>query len=321
MCKVDVFIPVYNAEFFLTETIESVLLQTYTNWRIIILDDCSTDKSYDIALEYAKKHKKIYVYRNDYNLGMLNNWNKGIGLCNSDFFVKLDADDVWEPTMLEKATKILDENSDVGLVFSKFVNIDEESVEIPDTVLALPDFAANRSFSCVPIVLEGPDKMLSYPILYQGLSVMRRDIFNKIGTYTLLLTTATQASTDTEFYFRLGCHYQIYCIDEVLYKYRMHKNSISNLDKFKDLAALKIYETKVSIIRYYLKQNKLMKSEGSFFLKKVDFDYNLHLIYRNRVDEKYIKMTRLLLKNLINHPFYLIMLYLGRLRNKVVKTT
>lgn len=319
--KVNVFIPVYNADFFLAEAIESVLNQTYKDWELLILDDCSLDKSYDIALGYSVKYNNIKVVKNERNLGMMSNWNKGIELCQLEYFVKLDADDIWEPTMLEKATHILDKNSDVGLVFSKYININERGVEILGSDIALPKFAANSSFSCVPLVLEGPDKMLSYPILCQGLSVMRREIFNRIGKYCFLLTGATQASTDTEFYFRLGCHYNVFCIDEVLYKYRIHKNSISNIDKLNNLSALKIYEIKVSIINYYLKQGRLLKSKAIPYLKKVDFDYNLYLTYRSRVDKKHIKMLSYLLKNFTNHPLQLLMFYLGRFKNKIIKTT
>lgn len=313
MSKVDVLIPVYNAESFLVNTIESVLRQTYTDWQLLILDDCSTDNSYQIALQYAQKFEKISVYKNDANIGMLNNWNKGIDLCHSDYFVKLDADDIWEPTMLEKATKILNEKSEVGLVFSRYININENGDEIPGTDLSFPDFATNCSFSCIPIVLEGPDKMLSYPILLQGLSVMRREIFNKIGKYSFLLSKATQASTDTEFYFRLGCHYQIFCIDEVLYKYRIHISSISNLDRSNDISSLKVYELKTSIVKYYVQQNKITLEKSKYFYKKIVFDYKTYLVYRYRVNRDYCKMIKCLFENFCSFPKLFLIFYFVRI--------
>lgn len=61
---VSIITPNYNCERFISQTIESVLAQTYKNWEMLIVDDCSTDKSYEIACEYAKKDSRIKVFRN-----------------------------------------------------------------------------------------------------------------------------------------------------------------------------------------------------------------------------------------------------------------
>lgn len=313
MKKVSVFIPVFNAEPFLAATIESVIHQTFTNWELVIVDDCSTDKSYEIALAYAKANQQITVIRNEENLGMLNNWNKGIGLCKSEYFVKLDADDIWHPGMLEKAEHILNQNPAVGLVFSNFVKIDQNGKEIEGSVLPLPEFAKNKAFSCIPLVKEGPDKMLSYNILKQGLSVMRRNIFDHIGKYKFLLTPETQAATDTEFYYRLGCHYKIYCIDEVLYQYRVHESSISYMDQQRALGQKKLFEIKHCIINYYAEKNVITKDQARKFLKRIKYDYNLFLTAYLRQRGHFIKMSAVLIANLINHPKRVLQFYLEKL--------
>jgi glycosyltransferase involved in cell wall biosynthesis len=312
MAKVNVFIPIFNAESFLAETIESVLKQSYQDWELILLDDCSTDNSYSIAFKFSQINSKIKVFKNESNLGMMLNWNKGIELCVSEYFVKLDADDIWHSEMLEKAVFILDNSNDVGLVFSRYINISELGVDIKGTDVPLPIFAANQSFSCVTLVNEGPDKMLSYPILRQGLSVMRRAIFDEIGKYKYLLTPVTQASTDVEFYFRLGAHYKIYVIDEVLYKYRIHEKSISNIDEKNELSALKLFEIKMAIINYYKESDFLSHDLFLKFKQKITFDYNLHLtaVYRKKND--YIKMIKPFFSNFINSPIVWCKFYLGR---------
>ncbi|NJL12530.1 MAG: glycosyltransferase family 2 protein [Microscillaceae bacterium] len=240
--KVSIFIPLYNAEKYISQTIESVLNQTFKDWELIVLDDCSTDNSYEIAKAFEAKDSRIQVKKNTQNLGMMGNWNEGIKYCKAEYFVKLDADDLWHPEILEKSLEILEKIPEVGLVFTKYINIDENGVPIRDSEIALPVFAQNKPFSCVPLVQSGVDKMLSYSILRQGLSVMRRKIFDEIGVYRHLLTPETQASTDTEFYFRVGCHYQIYCINHCFYYYRIHTKSISSIDKNQGLQERKMFE-------------------------------------------------------------------------------
>ncbi len=254
MPNVSILIPAFNASNYIAAAIDSVLFQTYTDWELIVLDDCSSDETFTIAEAYAQRDKRIQVLRNDENLGMLGNWNKGITLCSGPIFIKLDADDKWDSQMLSKSVEVLEKYPEVGLVFSRYCNIDTSDSVIPGSDIQLPDFARNKPFSCVPLVKKGPDEMLSYSILRQGLSVMRRSVFEKVGNYRYLLTKKTQAATDTEFYFRVGAHYSIYCIDEVLYFYRVHATSISATDRESLLTDQKIYEIKYSIIKYYKDQ-------------------------------------------------------------------
>ena len=109
MPRLSILIPVYNAEKFISKTIDSVLAQTYNDWELIIVEDKSTDKSFDVIKQYEAQYpEKIKVFQNEANLGMLLNWNTGIDLCKSELFVKLDADDIWLPTLLEKSIAVLE---------------------------------------------------------------------------------------------------------------------------------------------------------------------------------------------------------------------
>jgi glycosyltransferase involved in cell wall biosynthesis len=77
---VSVLTPVYNGEEFLAECIESVLAQTYQNFEYIIVNNCSTDRTLDIAIEYSKKDPRIRVHRNDKFVGVIDNHNIAFGL-------------------------------------------------------------------------------------------------------------------------------------------------------------------------------------------------------------------------------------------------
>jgi glycosyltransferase involved in cell wall biosynthesis len=316
MATISVFVPAFNVAGFLSYTIQSVLSQTYQDWEMLIIDDCSSDDTYAIARHWAMQDPRINVVRNDTNLGMLENWNKGISLCTCPFFVKLDADDIWHPQMLEKAMEVLEHNPGVGLVFSRYINIDAKGNEIPGSDVSLPDFARGKAFSTIPLVAQGPDKMLGYTILRQGLSVMRREVFDKVGVYKYLLTRETQAATDTEFYFRVGAHFMIFCIDEVLYRYRVHQNSISAVDHKNFLSDKKLFEIKYSIISYFAERGLLDKRLAARFLRRVERTYTFSRIAHLRTEVKTLAFVCALLKQVLKAPIISLTFYFHRFLEK-----
>ena len=317
MPRLSILIPVYNAEKFISKTIDSVLAQTYTDWELIIVEDKSTDKSFDVIKQYEAQYpEKIKVFQNEANLGMMLNWNTGIDLCKSELFVKLDADDIWLPTFLGKSIAILDKYPEVGLVFTKYVNIDEQDRIIPDTEIVLPDFANERPFSTIPLVQLGQDKMLQYQILRQGLSVMRRSIFEEIGKYRFLLSNDTQAATDTEFYFRVGLHYAIFCVNETLYQYRVHSFSISKTDTDSQLSSKKMYEIKRCILENYNEQKRIDLSFYKKNIAQVQFNYNLFQIQKIRKEKNLPKAIPILFKTVLLSPIKTITFYLKRYQER-----
>ncbi|HTJ48648.1 MAG TPA: glycosyltransferase family 2 protein [Cyclobacteriaceae bacterium] len=313
MSKIFIFIPVYNASAYVVEAIESVIHQTYTDWELLVLDDQSTDNSFELCKAFEKKYPRITVTRNDRNLGMVGNWNEGVSKCKSEFFIKLDADDKWLPTMLEKSIVIMEKYREVAIVFSKYINIDSKSNPVEGSEITLPEFAKNKSFSCVPLVEMGSDEMLQYSILRQGLSLIRNSVFNEVGSYRYLITRETEAASDTEFYFRVGCNHEIYCIDEVLYQYRVHEESISAIDVANGLSQKKMLEIKSVINDYYLQQEKITIKQWKKNKKATDFNHLLNLNYRARVNKRYSSVINTFIRLFVFYPdnFFL------HLKNKI----
>ncbi|RYY21783.1 MAG: glycosyltransferase family 2 protein [Chitinophagaceae bacterium] len=317
MPRVNIFIPCYNAECYLQTAVESVLQQTYEDWSILIIDDCSNDRTAVVARNLASKDNRIRLIENEVNLGMLGNWNKGVSLCTSELFVKLDADDYWHPQFLERSVAALDSDPEVGLIFTRYINIDENGNLLPGTDPELPAFANDRAFSCLPLVSAGPDTMLSYPVMRQGLSVMRSVIFQKIGAYRYLETEKTQAATDTEFYFRVGGHYKIHCINQVLYYYRVHAQSISATDKQSKLQDEKIYETKKSIVTYYKDAGLIEKHKARNFLDRIETQYNFRKVAQLKQEGRVGASVTLMAKSLSKNPGLFLSFYLRRLSEKL----
>ena len=113
---VSIIMPLYNYGRFLNAAVGSVLSQTYTNWELIIVDDCSTDDSFEIAEELSKKDKRIRAYRLEKNGGTSAARNKGLDLAKGEFVAFLDSDDQYDPTYLESQLDLLvSNNADIAV--------------------------------------------------------------------------------------------------------------------------------------------------------------------------------------------------------------
>lgn len=116
MSLVSVIIPCYKQALYLSEAINSVLSQTYTNWECIIVNDGSPDNTEDVALAFSEKDTRI-KYLNKANGGLADARNAGINISNGKYILPLDADDKISSVYLEKAIAILDTRTDVKVVF------------------------------------------------------------------------------------------------------------------------------------------------------------------------------------------------------------
>lgn len=106
---VSIIVPVYNAEKFLEDTIQTVLNQTYTNWEMICINDCSKDNSVNIIEKYMKLDKRIKLIKLEKNSGVSIARNTGVKASNGKYIAFLDADDLWEKEKLEKQVKFMEE--------------------------------------------------------------------------------------------------------------------------------------------------------------------------------------------------------------------
>ena len=102
MPKISIIMPVFNAKKYIDESIESVICQTYENWELILIDDYSTDGTYDYLLARYKRNPKIKLLRNPVNSGAGTSRNLGLKSAVGQFIAFLDADDIWLPSKLER---------------------------------------------------------------------------------------------------------------------------------------------------------------------------------------------------------------------------
>lgn len=208
---VSIVIPAYNAARYLSETIVSVINQTYTNWELIVVNDGSKDETLSIAKSFANKDPRIHIIDKS-NSGVSDSRNTGIKVAKGDVLFFLDADDVWNIDNITEKIKRLNEPS-CHAVYSACEIIDEKSVSFSRFLSG----SAN---------LRLEDMLLSkgnYTTAPSGIAV-KRNVLDKIGGFDTNLSN----NADQDFFIRiLATGFKIAYIPDTLWKYRMHGNSMS----------------------------------------------------------------------------------------------
>ncbi len=122
---VSVIMGIYNVENTLPECIKSILNQTYTNWELIMCDDCSTDNTYQVALDFASKYDNIIVIRNEENKRLAYSLNQCLKHAKGKYVARMDADDICLPNRFEKQVEFLENNPEYMVVGSAIIPFDE----------------------------------------------------------------------------------------------------------------------------------------------------------------------------------------------------
>lgn len=124
MEKIDILLATYNGEKYLSEQIDSILNQTYQNFRLLISDDVSSDRTREILSEYEKRDSRIKVFYQEKNLGYIKNFEFLIKHVENELYMLSDQDDVWLPEKVEKTYEVL-KKDDADLVFGDLEVVDE----------------------------------------------------------------------------------------------------------------------------------------------------------------------------------------------------
>lgn len=172
---VSIIIPCYNYGKFLSEALESVIAQSYTNWECIIVNDGSTDNSDEIAMAYALKDQRFkYIFQA--NQGHSAARNKALQNASGKYIQFLDADDLLEPEKLKLQVALLEENSNVDLVYSDilfFHHTEEEKILSPKSIFTRVHISGKGEYLL--------DNLIEDNIFLPGCVLMRKEIFEKVG--------------------------------------------------------------------------------------------------------------------------------------------
>lgn len=149
---VTVLMPCYNAMPFLTEALDSIIHQTYSNLEILCINDGSTDNTGDVLDKYAQQDSRIRVIHNDENIKLIRSLNKGIELARGAYIARMDADDVSELDRIETQYNFLQQNPTIDIVSTALTMISEEGEVIGEVITrqTLPLSCLFSSFFYVP---------------------------------------------------------------------------------------------------------------------------------------------------------------------------
>jgi len=213
--KVSVCIPVYNGAKYLGEAINSTLNQTFSDFELIIVDDCSTDGSDLIVSTFSDN--RLRFFKNPTRLGLAQNWNRCLEVSRGEYVYIFHQDDVMLSQNLEKKVRVLDQNPSVGLVFSQAQVVDSQRDPIRkysengvrDGVL--PGLRFFEQFFLQPNVICCPSVLV------------RKSCYEKLGGFDKRLSFAC----DCEMWMRISLFFDIAYLDETLLNYREHDENES----------------------------------------------------------------------------------------------
>ena len=127
--KVSIIMPTYNSSQFICKAIDSVLAQSYADWELIIVDDCSTDNTYQILKDYSERDNRIIISQTEHNMGAAGARNKALSISSGRYIAFLDSDDLWFNNKLEKQIKFMDENN-YAFTCTAYNKIDEQDNDL-----------------------------------------------------------------------------------------------------------------------------------------------------------------------------------------------
>lgn len=205
---VSIILPVYNGAENIATSINSIINQSYTNWELIIVNDCSTDQTLEVILEYQQKDKRIKILSNQTNMKLPKSLNIGFTEAKGDYLTWTSDDNMYKSNAIERMVSELETNRDIVMVFSDYTTIDKNNNIINEIKIA-------------DQLILGIGNTIGACFLYT------REIFDKVGYYDYNLFLAE----DYDYWIRINKLGTIKHISEDLYLYKLHDGSLTETRK------------------------------------------------------------------------------------------
>lgn len=281
MPKVSILMNCYNGEKYLKEAIDSIYAQTFSDWEIIFIDNCSTDNTKEIVKSY---NNKIKYYKTQSNISLCEARVFAKEFITGDYFCVLDTDDLWIPTKLEKQVKIMENYENVGIIYSNsifFTDCGESRLAYDN------DMPSGKLFS----------QLLKNYFMSLETVMVRKNIMDK---FDIFFDPNYNVSSDAEFFIRLSYYTECYYINETLAKWRFGHGSESE----KSLCLFpKEYETLIEKLSHMIPDFNIKYSNEIFSLKsKINNMYGVCFWNKNEMK----KSREYFLKALQSNKKYII---------------
>lgn len=217
--KVSIILPVYNGAECVSNSIDSVLAQTYENFELVVVNDCSTDNTLDILNEYAKKDSRVKVFTNEENKKLPRTLNAGFEKATGDYLTWTSDDNMYRPEAIAQMVQFLDENPEVGLVYCDMTVRNELGDEVKEDVK-----------------VAAPVKDLRFRSICGACFMYRSEVAAKAGEYNPDLFLAE----DYEYWIRISKVAAMAPLHKDLYIYRLQGQSLTGSLKWERIKAQKL---------------------------------------------------------------------------------
>ncbi|MBO5408375.1 MAG: glycosyltransferase [Clostridia bacterium] len=208
--KISVIMSVYNGEDYLAETIDSILAQTFSDWELVVINDCSKDSTAEILATYATKDSRIKVHTNEGNLRLPKSLNKAISLSSGKYIARMDADDICLPNRLEVQYRFMEEHPEISLSSCRFFTL-------KNGVISSGGCGGRCDSDAIRAML-----LIANPILHPGV-IAKAEVFKEF-----LYDTTLTCTEDLELWTRMAYSgLKLAILPEYLLLYRLHDKQIT----------------------------------------------------------------------------------------------
>jgi glycosyltransferase involved in cell wall biosynthesis len=251
---VSILTPVYNGKRYLSECIESVLSQSYSNWEYVIVNNQSTDGSDQLVEAYAAQDNRITVHHNEHFLGMADNWNLSVQKISqeSKYLKIIHADDWIFPECIETMVSLAENNKSVGIVTSYIQEgnyVEGDGLPFPSNVLGGKKVCRDTLMGDIPYLFGSPSALL----LRTDLVFARRRLYNSNFKQLLDQSACFDLLTESDLGF----------VHQVLTFHRIHENSQTAENEL--------------VSRLFPEQIQFLKEFGPIFLTKDELNQRISI--------------------------------------------
>lgn len=256
MKMVSVIMPAYNAEKYIAAAIDSILAQSYGDFELIVINDCSKDRTEEIVLSYDDP--RIVYLKNEENLGVAATLNKGLAVAKGEYIARMDADDISLPKRFEKQAAFLSANEDIAVLGTNVETFNEAGPICTGWSAMEPEqMKVDLLFACG----------LAHPSV-----MMRTGVIRELGGYD----ENFNGLEDYELWCRVLERHQITTLPDILLRYRIHSSQVTQnpseryLELMRTLKRRQLKQLELEPNEIFLRYCEGKKLESSDEIKALD---------------------------------------------------
>jgi glycosyltransferase involved in cell wall biosynthesis len=286
---ITILVTVYNFENCILECLNSIKSQSYGNWKAIILDNASSDKSAEFISEFIDGDKRFELIVNTENTGPYPALNQMLNLVDTPFFTRVDGDDFIAPTYLEESIKQIDRYPDLNAVFTNFIYHPSGVTKPYPTAVE-----SNKPFLLQDILhdslrVNNDFFSESWNTFFRAIALCRTDAVKGLDGFKEWRTEA-----DTLMWMQLACKGQVVSMETPLYHYRQTPNSVTR-SVYSDSKDLFWKKQLLIELTGWLAQNSGLIEDPERTTQEILKEYKGHLLYRLRKKGAWTKFVKTLI--------------------------